>query len=503
MRRLSACLACLFLVPAVSAAEPGPQWRALWVDAFNPGIKTPEQVEQLVADVQALNCNTIIAQVRKRGDAYFRKSIAPFTEDAEVPAGFDPLADLLSKAHQAGIQVHAWVNAMTLWRATDAPPGNPQHLFNAHGPRQAGRANWLTCDEAGRNRFPVGYFLDPGHPDVADHLVRVVTDLARNYPVDGIHLDYIRYPELGGKDEGGPQAVGYNPVSVARFNRVHGTTGLPARHDPAWNAWRRQQVTQLVRRMRAELLEVNPRVIFSAALIPWGDGPADEAGWEQTAPYSRVFQDWHAWRREGLLDVTVPMNYNDHARDDHRRFFANWLSFERGHRYRAQLIVGLGAYRNTLENTLTQVRLALEGTETAPPADGVCFFSYAAFRRAGGPTLADLKRVLVGDQQGSAPFARPAPLPKLARLDKPTEGTLAGFATDAQGRPLDAQEVKVEQVDGRGVAGTQERWQRLFCRGFPAAGALSRRAAGPQPRGRRRRRQSHPRGQGPDPAGLT
>src|SRR5262245_10137329 len=119
--RLLFVLSLLLTTPAARAADApaGGQWRAFWVGAFAPGIKTPEQVDRLVEDVKAVHCNTIIAQVRKRGDAYFRKTVDPFTEDPAVPAGFDPLAVLLEKAHKSGIQVHAWVNAMTLWRAQD------------------------------------------------------------------------------------------------------------------------------------------------------------------------------------------------------------------------------------------------------------------------------------------------------------------------------------------------------------------------------------------------
>src|SRR5262245_38430343 len=156
-------------VPARPQPGGAPQWRAFWVDAFNPGIKTPEQVERLVADLKALHCNAVFAQVRRRGDAYFRKTVAPFTQDPDVPAGFDPLAHLLQEAHKAGLQVHAWINPLPIRRADDPPPRDPQHVYHQHGPGTAGRANWLTCDEKGAAKYPTGYFLDPGHPDVHEH----------------------------------------------------------------------------------------------------------------------------------------------------------------------------------------------------------------------------------------------------------------------------------------------------------------------------------------------
>src|SRR5262249_37455119 len=150
-------------------------------------------------------------------------------------------AHLLQAAHKAGLQVHAWINPLPIRRADDPPPRDPQHVYHQHGPGTAGRANWLTCDEKGAAKYPTGYFLDPGHPDVHEHLVQVVAGLVKNYPVDGVHLDYIRYPEtLKDSDQTG-YGVGYNAASVERFNRAQGRKGLPERTDPAWKDWRRQQ----------------------------------------------------------------------------------------------------------------------------------------------------------------------------------------------------------------------------------------------------------------------
>jgi uncharacterized lipoprotein YddW (UPF0748 family) len=381
-----------------SSRQPLPTWRAFWVDAFNAGIRKPKEVDELIRDMKSLNMNLIIAQIRRRGDAYYRKTTeAPFTEDPAVPAGFDPLHDLLTKAHAEGIQVHAWINAMTLWRSQDGPPKAKSHPFNQHGPQAQGDECWLNCDERGNAKFPVGYFLDPGHPAVGEHLARVAAEIVRNYPVDGIHLDYIRYPETDESDKAPKRGVGYNAVSIRRFHEAHGTTGKPDHDWSLWQQWRRDQVSRVVRQIRAAMHKENPKVLLSAALIPWGDGPLTEAGWSKSAPYIRAFQDWHQWRQEGLLDVCVPMNYDREQNPQHKKFYDHWITFEKKHKYKSKLIIGIGAYLNNLDDTMAQTRRALEPVN-GYHADGICYFSYASFKgKPNRPTMDELRQALTGE----------------------------------------------------------------------------------------------------------
>ena len=410
-----------------SSSKPTTQavWRGFWVDAFHPGIKSPAEVDQLVADLQRLDCNVVFAQVRRRGDAYFRQSVEPFTADEEVADGFDPLEYLLKRAHASEIQVHAWVNMMPVWRGDDPPPTNDEHLFRRHGLEAQGKDNWLTCSRSGETRFPAGYFLDPGHPAVSAHIVNVVMDLVRKYPVDGIHLDYIRYPEVEDDQQEG-RDVGYNPVSVARFNARYGRTGVPEPLDEAWQQWRRDQVTQLVRRLRVELLEENPQLLFSAALIAWRDGPRDVSEWAETAPYREVFQDWHSWRKEGLLDIAVPMNYDREHVPEQKEFFDRWIRFEKQNRYDSQLIVGLGAYLNSYESNRQQAARALAAADGLEGADGINFFSYAvAANTDAGDTesrLEQLRKAMAGIGSRSELL----PPPKHPRTLQRT-GIIAGF----------------------------------------------------------------------------
>jgi len=412
----------LALAMAVSTAAasapskpPKPQVRAVWVDGFHAGIRTPEEVDKLVADATAARLNLLIVQVRRRGDSYYLNSLEPPVEDAPYDPAFDALGTLLQKAHAAGLRVHVWMNVTPIWRAKQAAPKDPRHAFNLHGPTATGRENWLMTSDKGDTELPTGFSFDPGHPDAARHIADTMINLVKHYPaVDGVHLDYVRYAELIGTTIEAGAGVGYNPVSLERFQKRYGVKDKPAANDARWSDWRREQITQLVRRIYLGIKEVNPAVELSAALIPWGDGPANAAAWPQAHPYWRVFQDWQGWLRTGLLDLAVPMNYDRQAEPRTRVFYENWIEFEKNHKHGRRLAVGLGAYLNNADDNVVQLQKALARSRRKKYSDGFSVYSYAN----NGGLLARLPDVL----KEAAPY----PLPEPAR-----DGHIAGVVQQA------------------------------------------------------------------------
>lgn len=448
-------------IPGLSAqAHVQPEIRAFWVDAFHAGIRTPQEAGQLVADARRAGINTLIVQVRRRGDALYKESFEPPLDDPAYDPQFDALANIIAVAHRSGIQVHAWINAMPVWR-DEKPPRDPRHVFNQHGPSAEGAARWLTESAQGEMKFLVGYFLDPGHPAAAAYLAEVYLNIVRMYSaLDGIHFDYIRYPETAEVlPRGAP--VGYNVVNLARFRAVTGKPAafVPHPSDPDWIEWRRRQVTQLVRRVYIEAKAINPRIKVSAALIPWGRPPANERDFEDVAPMQRIFQDWHGWLKEGILDIAFPMNYAREHDPPRRDWFNGWIAWEKQHKHGRQLAVGLGAYVNTPANTLAQIERVRQ-KKGRNAADGVSFFSYAnlypatppaaaastsptgeaavqagaAFPSAApaaGALSAPLERVaFLSDGAESRPgaFPQPAPIPRMDWIESPRTGWVAGTA---------------------------------------------------------------------------
>ena len=445
---LAAAASAAAPAPGPPASDSAPEIRALWVDAFHDGIRTPQEADGLVAAAAAANLNPLFVQVRRRGDALYTKSVEPPLDDPAYDPAFDALAYVVDAAHRAGIEVHAWVNAMPTWR-DEVPPKDARHVFNRHGPSAPGDDNWFTASPAGEHRFPVGYFLDPGHPAAAAYLADIYLNIVRNYDVDGIHFDYIRYPETDERDLRGA-GVGYNAVNLRRFRRAAGLGNgdVPAAGDGRWMAWRRTQVTDLVRRISIEAKATNPRIKISAATIPWGQPPTNERDFVHAAPMQRIYQDWHQWLHEGLIDLAVPMNYATETDARVRGWFDGWIRWEKRHRHGRQLAVGLGAYRNTQADTLAQIA-RVRKADGGHRVDGVSFFSYAAPVQRSKDAEQPLPPAEPGIERLAfltAAFPAPASVPPMSWIETPSRGWIAGTLQAPSPELADGVAVKVKRT---------------------------------------------------------
>jgi uncharacterized lipoprotein YddW (UPF0748 family) len=330
-----------------------PQYRALWVDAFHDGIKSRTQIEKLVADAHRANINALIVQVRKRGDAYFNQADEPRAKDIVGPRAFDPLAYVIQLAHAASprIEVHAWLNTFFV--------GDTSTVYKLHG------AEWGNRASDGSK----GGYLDPGVPDALTYTHKVFMDVARNYDVDGLHMDYVRYPGV---------EWGYSAAAVALYKQQSGATTTPASGDETWKAWRRARVTAFVQGLHADLKLVKPNVKLSGALICFGGGPADASAWPYTSAYGSVFQDWRTWLAKGYVDFGVPMNYDSDWSGQEKDWFGRWLDFEKDSGFGNRILTGVGAFLNYPEDTLAQIRRALAPSAQGNRVLGVAIYSYGS-----------------------------------------------------------------------------------------------------------------------------
>ncbi|MCS7300419.1 MAG: family 10 glycosylhydrolase [Fimbriimonadales bacterium] len=421
---LTAGIALMWLTANAQA-----EFRGFWVDGFNAGFHTPEQVDTLLQRVRAAGMNAVIVQMRKRGDAHYDSKLEPFATQQQQ--GFDALAYLIQKAHSETprIEVHVWVNSHPIWPGSSWP-NDPKHILNRHPEIQ-------TEDYDGKRITEVGYGGDWGHPLYHEWFSKVVLDIVRRYDVDGIHFDYIRYTG---------ERWGYNPVSIERFNRRYGRIGKPDPTDPLWKQWRRDQVTAVVRKIYAQATALKPRLKVSAALITWGDGPQNSEDWVNRSAYRAVFQDWQGWLKEGILDMAIPMVYYNEASPRFAEFYRRWAGFLKDHQHGRIGVVGIGNYLNSIENTLKQVEFARQPSPAGNRVHGVNFFSYAATTGVGTEDGSNRYEEAFYRALGDY-FGEWVPTPPMPWKQSPTTGHLMGTVLRADTlAPADGAVVEVYQA---------------------------------------------------------
>ncbi len=374
--------------------------RASWV--VRHAMVDQARVDRVVNDAVEAGINTLIVQVRGRGDAYYRGGLEPAAE-ALGAGSFDPLEYMVQKAHEAGVQVHAWVNANLVWNPS-RPCRDPGHLVNRHPewlmfPEDLSetllalppehpdfRRTLLEHVEANRGSVE-GLYADPSNRRYRAHLASVCADIVRRYAVDGLHLDYIRCP--------GP-TWGYSRVALDGF-RVEVDRELSSedrddmarrlRDDPLlytrrypirWSAYRRDAVTRQVTEVGGAVRRVRPRVVVSAAVFP-----------DIADARDRRFQAWPQWLDRGLLDVACPMNY---ATAEQRPLFEDRALAAVGARGPGRVWIGIGAWRLAVHETVNRVRFA-RGTG----AQGVVLFSHNGLQEKPG-AFTTLRSEVFSDQ---------------------------------------------------------------------------------------------------------
>ena len=179
------------LVLLSSVGCVGPQitqpMRAIWVTRFD--YKTESDVARIVDNCANAGFNAILFQVRGNGTAFYDSKLEPWADElGGKDPGFDPLALAVERAHSHDVELHAYVNVMPAWRGTE-PPEDPEQLYNAH-------PEWFWYDQHGDRQALSSFYvsLNPCLPEVREYIVAVFEDLAARYDIDGLHLDYIRFP---------------------------------------------------------------------------------------------------------------------------------------------------------------------------------------------------------------------------------------------------------------------------------------------------------------------
>ncbi|MCI6213310.1 glycoside hydrolase family 10 protein [Bacteroides heparinolyticus] len=321
MKRSTLTLLYIVLMLPLAAQLPKHEVRAAWITAVY-GLDWPrtratspermrkqqDELVEILDKLKAANFNTVLFQTRTRGDVLYQSSIEPYnsilTGKVGGDPGYDPLTFAIEECHKRGMECHAWMVSI--------PLGNKKHVASL-GKESVTKKKAAICVP-----YKNEYFLNPGHPQTKEYLMSLVREVVKRYDVDGVHFDYLRYPENAPRF---PDGYDYKRYAKGR----------------SLAQWRRDNITDIVRYIYKEVKALKPWVKVSTSPVgKYRDTSRySSRGWNA---YHTVYQDVQGWLGEGIQDQIYPMQY---FRGNHFYPFAlDWKEQSNGR----HIIPGLGIY---------------------------------------------------------------------------------------------------------------------------------------------------------------
>jgi len=320
--------------------------QAVWVPIWD--LTTAESIDTMLSRMDKLKINQILAEVRYRADALY----TPNRINSDYPNpdprnyllednDFDPLLHLIDSARKYDIEVHAWITTFVA-STKDLKRLPKDHPFfeNPH---------WVTTDFSRKdmhNETYEGAFFDPGNPQVREYTKNVILDIVSNYDLDGIHLDYIRYPD---------KQFGYNAMARSEYEDE-----IKYKDAESWRVWKQAQVGSFVKMVSEEAKKILPGITVSAAVFP-----------ELEVAVDKYSQNWPSWLENGWLDKIYLMAY---TKED-EKLEAVFEQFPQ-QKFRNNIVAGLRAWDYGSNYSVNEINSKIRLTKNNKFA-GIALFSYS------------------------------------------------------------------------------------------------------------------------------
>ena len=271
MKKILLFLFIIFLGITAHANET----RAVWLTTIG-GIDWPHshgsytQKEEFISILDQLSqagINTVLLQTRVRATTIFPSDMELWdgciTGFPGTAPDYDPLAFAIEECHKRGMKLHAWIVSIPIGK------------WNGAGCRNLRSSHPKLIKKIGEDGF-----MNPEADGTADYIAEFCREVTQKYDIDGIHLDYIRYPDTWGK--------------------------IRDRDDA------RQNITRIVEAVHHEVKALKPWVQLSCSPVgKYADTKRQRSsGWNAR---DIVCQDAALWMQQGLMDAIYPMMYfRDH-----------------------------------------------------------------------------------------------------------------------------------------------------------------------------------------------
>ena len=337
MKKLTSGLLCIALGMTTIAVQEvygadSTDLRAVWIStvysADYPSVTNNEAAQKVefiekLEQAQALGLNTVVVQVRPKGDAFYESDLNPWsavlTGVQGVDPGYDPMGFMIQETHERGMEFHAWMNPYRITTSgTDLAALSADNMARQH-------PDWiLTYNNA--------MYYNPANEDVKDYICDTVEEIVENYDVDAIHFDDYFYPSNYPLPEGEDR------------------DGVTANE-------RRDHVNDLIKQVYRTIKKADSSVEFGISPMGiWKNSTSDPYGsaTRGTEGYYSVFGDAKTWVEKGWVDYIVPQIYweRGNAYADYETLVKWWSDAVKG--TGVELYIGHGIYKDVVASEIEE-----------------------------------------------------------------------------------------------------------------------------------------------------
>lgn len=290
-------------------ALPKREFRGAWIQAVNGQFKGMDEQEmksyliKMLDNLQKVNVNAVIFQVRVEGDALYSSEIEPWSRfltgvQGRSP-GWDPLAFMVQECHERNMELHAWINP---YRA------------RTKGTKYVAPGHFSKVRPGNFVEYEGQLYFNPALQSNRDHICKVVTDIITRYDVDGLHIDDYFYPY---------------PTKGKDFND---DAQYPKGKYADKGEWRRENVNHLIYQLHRTVKDLKPWVKFGVSPFGIYRNEASDPNGSKTKGlqcYDELNADVLFWIDKGWVDYCIPQIYWEigHKAADYEELVGWWAKY--------------------------------------------------------------------------------------------------------------------------------------------------------------------------------
>ena len=326
--------------------------KCIWVKSDS--MKNKETIQDALIFAYEYGFDKVFLQVRFRGDSFYNSNLV--AKHNSVKLDFDPLKYAIELGHSLGLEIHAWFNTYILW-SSNLKPDDINHIYYTN-------PDWLESNIYGKKDSSIdlsmpqsynweGIYLSPNHPEVNKYLESIFFELIKNYDIDGLHFDYIRFQDdiYGYNDKGRvifEEKYGFDPLDIERniistkygwaYSEIDSMKGI-------WNNYKIENITSLINSVSNNIDSLNKKIKISAAVK--ADPILSKKKWSQ---------DWEDWIDREILDFVVVMNYSPDMINFNHNIESIKQEFEKN--LFDKIIMGIAIYNQDFSNVSDKIYLS-------------------------------------------------------------------------------------------------------------------------------------------------